>query len=118
MLLSVLAPLVTLDKILQVGGDLGQLHVAPPRNLARDIFRDIPRPALGNIKADHSNRRSTRWKVLSVRTGSDWQRGRLNGVAKQRQRQQQQDSNPLERAPILAFGGDDPPKTAGFFGRY
>ncbi|WP_338829948.1 hypothetical protein [Bradyrhizobium sp. 27S5] len=37
-------------------------------------------------------------------------------LAKQRRDQLQQDAHPQEQAPIMAFGGDEQPKTAGFFG--
>jgi hypothetical protein len=37
-------------------------------------------------------------------------------LVKQRQDQQQKNASPQERAPVMAFGGDEQPKMGGFFG--
>ena len=46
---------VALDKCLKVRRHFRHLHVAPPADFVGNIFRDIPRPALGYIEADDAH---------------------------------------------------------------
>ena len=50
------AGLEAADKVLQALRQLGQLQVAASAQLARDIFGDIARPALGRVERDHTHR--------------------------------------------------------------
>ena len=51
-LLPVVA-LVTLNELLQVGGDLRHLEIAPTPDLGGDVFRDVTGPAFNGVEPDN-----------------------------------------------------------------
>ena len=52
-----LAPVVafmSLNKVLNAGGHIAQLQIAPPAQLVGDIGRDVARPVFGGVDAFRS----------------------------------------------------------------